>query len=105
MIEQVPYVHRSRGRYPDYVVLVAFEYTQEEGKWVGVCRELGTSTFADTLSELQSELRDAVALQLNEVERLGFVPDYLRDNHVTYIPIGPAAAPSNRGFVVAGNSG
>lgn len=56
---------------------------EEQGDlWVGTCFELGTSTFADTLEGVREEVADAVLLQLNEVERLGFMTEYLREHGV-----------------------
>ena len=40
-------------------------------------KRLGTSTFSDKLEDTQAELREALELQLNEVERLGYVREYL----------------------------
>ena len=53
----------------DYIVPLTLDFQEEEGKWVGVCLELGTSAFADTLEELRKEIVDAVTLQLGEMER------------------------------------
>lgn len=55
------------------VVLLAFrqEKTADGKKWVGVCLELGTSTFADRLEEAEEQLKEAVALHLNTLEKLG----------------------------------
>jgi len=43
----------------------------KEGKqWVGICQELGTSTFGDTLDEVKNELAELIELHLNTLESL-----------------------------------
>jgi predicted RNase H-like HicB family nuclease len=104
MYETVQYFYIGDGRFPDYLILLNLEYSQEDDKWVGVCAELGTSTFADTLEELRHELREAVQLQLNEVNRLGFVQEFLRDHRVPQIVIRPTDSSQDSGFVLAANA-
>lgn len=104
MREQAAYLHRgNQGNY-DHVLTLTLDYVEESGQWVGVCLELGTSTFAESLETVRLELREAVELQLNELERLRVVEEYLRDNHVPYLPIEPAAS-REPGFVAAGVAG
>ena len=69
MQDTVMVIHRNGQGSPDYVVLLTFEYREEAGSWVGVCAELGTSAFSDNLEQAKLELREAVELQLNELER------------------------------------
>ena len=85
MRDTVAVIHRNGQGSPDYVVLLTFEYGEEIGKWVGVCLELGTSTFADTLEQVREELQEAVELQLNEMERLAHIQDFLQENHVLVV--------------------
>ena len=93
-------IHRNGQGSPDYVIVLTFEFSQESGQWVGFCLELGTSTFADTLDQTRLELQDAVELQLNEVDRLGYIQDYLDENHVRIVPIDGI---TTSGFAVAGD--
>ncbi len=93
-------IHRNKQGSPDYVIVLTFDFKQESGQWVGLCLELGTSTFADTLDQTRVELQDAVELQLNEVERLGYIQDYLAENHVRIVPVD---AVNTSGFAVAGD--
>ena len=95
-------IHRNNEGSPDYVIILTFEFSQESGQWVGLCLELGTSTFSDTLEQTRLELQEAVELQLNEVERLGFIQDYLSENHVRVVPVD--AATNASGFAVAGDT-
>jgi predicted RNase H-like HicB family nuclease len=86
------------------VIVLTFEYSEESGKWVGVCLELGTSAFADTLEQVREELREAVELQLNEMERLAHVQDSLEENHVRIVQLGSNTTPREAGFAVATNT-
>ena len=85
--ETVQVIHRDESGAPDYTINLTLNYCQESGQWVGVCEELGTAAFADTLEQVQAELREAVELQLNGVERLANVRDYLADNQVVIQPV------------------
>ena len=105
MREQAAYLHRGNKGVYDHVLTLTLDYVEEDGQWVGVCLELGTSTFAESLETVRQELREAVELQLNELDRLRVVEEYLRDNHVPYIAIGPVTASNQPGFVLAGNAG
>ena len=92
-------IHRTRRGVQDYFIQFTFEYTEEDNQWVGVCLEIGTSAYADTLDEARQELGDAVVLQLGEAERLGFVSQFLSDNHVTLLEPQPKRTP---GFSLVG---
>ena len=96
--ESVAVIHSDDQGSSDYAITLTCTYTQESGQWVGVCEELGTSAFSNTLEHAQVELREAMELQLNEVERLGYAREYLGNNQV---PI--ASIPANRqtGFTFA----
>ncbi len=79
-------IHRNKESSPDYVIVLTFDFKQESGQWVGICLELGTSAFADNLEQTRLELQEAVELQLNEMERLTEVRDYLAVNRVHTVP-------------------
>ena len=87
MRETVLVTHTDNLGIPDYTIKLTFAYYQEVEQWAGVCTELGTSAFADTLEQMKSELRDAVELQLNEVSHITDVQDYLADNQITIVPV------------------
>ena len=93
-------IHRTIHGLADFMVVLTFDFYEERGPWVGVCLELGTSAFSDSLEQVREELRDAVELQLNEMERLCDVRDYLEENHVHAVPIEAATSPEEAGFVV-----
>ena len=50
---------------------LTFSFEKEGEVWVGVCLELGTSTFADTFERCQSELEELVTDHLEVLEDIG----------------------------------
>lgn len=52
-------------------VTLTLSFEQEGSQWVGICLELGTSTFADTLEKCQEELQDLVTDHLHVLEEAG----------------------------------
>ena len=80
-------VHTNDVGSPDYFMPLTMEYVFQKGKWVGTCLEIGASSFADELDEMKSRLFEAVDLQLSEVERLGFLEDFLQDLSVSAYPV------------------
>ncbi len=101
MRDTVTVIHRNGQGSPDYVVVLTFEYQQEKDQWVGTCLELGTSAFSIDLEQARLELHEAVELQLNELDRLTQVQDYLEENHVQIVPIGPDSDSQPAGFAIA----
>lgn len=75
------------------LVLLTVDLRQHEGAWVATCIELGTSAYSDTLDELRQEIADAIVLQLNEAERLGFIDDYLQEHAASLLQL-PAETPA-----------
>ena len=100
MIHFVTGTHQDAQGNPDFVLGLTLDYQQEEGQWVGVCLELGTSAFADTLEQADLELREAVELQVNGMEQLGYLHEYLEAREVQIIPLNPATNPA-AGFKLA----
>ena len=52
-----------------YIILTA-EFWREDNQWVGLCRELGTSSFGNTLEEAREALGDLVMLHVRTLESL-----------------------------------
>ncbi len=75
------------GSKPEAVILLTFEYGEEEDVWVGECIELGTVAQARKLEQLRKEVAEAVLLQLNQMEELGFVEAFLNEHNVERVPI------------------
>ena len=93
--------YEKEMRSPDFVLPLTIDLEREGEQWTGSCLELGTSTFGDTLDEVRRDLHEAVSLQLNEVERLGFTNDYLEENRVSIIPLPDAGASHESPFTLA----
>ena len=53
-----------------YVVLT-FRFEPDDDGWFGKCVELGTATSAESLAQLEEELRDLVGLHLVTLEETG----------------------------------
>ena len=104
MQEVIVGLHTTGAGTPDYFGSLTFDYTQQEDEWVGVCLELGTSSFGDSLVEAKSRLTEAVDLHLNEVERLGFHQEFLQEHTVTTHPIPPSEPVGKPGFTLVGAS-
>ncbi len=104
MNESVIFVHKDAYGQPDYVVNLVLTYVQEEDMWVGICQELNTSAYAETLPETKHQLKEAILLQLNEVERLGYIADYLSDNHISTMHLDGGTKEAS-GFALAESMG
>ncbi len=97
----VQFTYRDAQEAVDYLGILTVEYGEEEGQWVGICRELGTATQADTLAEAEEYLREAIELQLNGMAEISDVLEYLIDNEVNFAPV---SMPRDTGFALAGSA-
>ena len=98
--EVIQIIHLDSQGSPDYWAELTVKYDHEEGQWAGICEELGTATHADTLEQVEAELREAVELQLIEMENLTDIQGYLAENRVRVTPI---QIQQQAGFAVAGS--
>ncbi len=102
MRETIIAIHyKKQIRSPDFVFPLTIDLERDREQWTGTCLELGTSTFGDTLDEVKKELQEAIALQLNEAERLGFIADYLAENRVRIIHLPNEATSNESPFALA----
>lgn len=74
---------------PDGYIQLTLEFSKEGRRWLGRCRELGTSTFGRTLPETDVKLREAVDCHLNTLEEVGERERFFQEHHIV---IRPAAA-------------
>ena len=79
---------------------LTFDIEKEGEQWTGTCLDLGTSTFGDTLDEAINELHESVTLQLDEVDRLGFVSEYLAENRVSIIRLADVESSGDSSFAL-----
>jgi predicted RNase H-like HicB family nuclease len=63
-------------------VILTLEFRREGGYWLGRCRELGTSTFARTLSQVRRELVELVELHLNGLDEAGERERFFHEHHI-----------------------
>ena len=103
MQEAAIVVHTNDAGSPDYFMPLTMEYVSQEGNWVGACLEIGASSFADELDEMKSRLFEAVDLQLSEMERLGFLEEFLQDHSVSAYPIPPLESAGKSRFTLVGS--
>lgn len=80
--ERIILAHRTADVH-DFTIELFLNYRTEEGEWVGVCEQLGAAANAATLAETKEILKDLVLLQLNGIEGLTGITDYLAENGVT----------------------
>lgn len=57
-----------------------FDYFEEDGAIVAVCRELQVSSFGDTLDEAEKSIREAVNMFLEGCEELGTLSEVLEES-------------------------
>ena len=71
-------------------VTLTLSFEREGSDWVGTCLELGTSTFAGTLEDCQSELVELVTEHLNVLDEVGeresFFQEWGIDVHTDEVP-------------------
>ena len=63
---------------------LTLKYEFEEEQWVGVCLELSTSTFAETLEEVQNNLTQLVVEHLNLLEDAGERERFFEEHNISY---------------------
>ena len=96
----VQFFYRDEQGGLDYWGVLNVQFGEYEGQWVGLCQELGTSTHADTLAQVEFELLEGIELQLNGTAELCDIFEYLADFHVSITPV---SIPQETGFAVSGS--
>lgn len=79
--ERVILAHKSNDVH-DFTIELFLDYRTDDGEWMGVCEQLGIAANADSLDDAKDILKDLVLLQLNGVEGLTNICDYLAENGV-----------------------
>ena len=102
MRETVIGIHYEKEpRLPNFAFPLTFDIDRVGEIWTATCMELGTSTFGDSLDEVRTELHEAVKLQLDEMESLGFIEDYLQESNVRVIRFPEPPASNASQFAIA----
>ena len=72
---------------PPVLIALRMTYTYEDAVWVGVCEELGTSTYGDDLDQVSHELRELVLFELNAVEADGERANVFASGGIEVLPL------------------
>ena len=75
-------VFRTKGSEPIEIIQLICEFHQDGDRWTSECLELGTAAYGMTLDEARNQIGEAIQLQLNQLEEMGFVDEFLRDHRV-----------------------
>ena len=81
-------VFRNEGEgLPKRGIILNIDFVKEGESWVGTCLELGTFAYANSVEQAREEVAESVLLQLNGVQGLNFITDYLKDRGVKQVEI------------------
>jgi len=72
----------------DKFIVLTLVFEQEGDVWTGLCKELGTAAFGDSIEEAKEVLRDLVELHLNSLEDVGECENFLKERHVKVFSVG-----------------
>ena len=67
-----------------YIVLTGI-VEEEDGQFVSYCRELGTASCGDTISEALENLEDAINVHLRGLEEVGELDRTLRERQIRVV--------------------
>ena len=70
-------------------VALTLEFHKERRRWVGFCRELGTSTYSRSLPETEKQLIEAVCLHLNTLEDVGERERFFKEHGIKFHSVKP----------------
>lgn len=65
-------------------IIVTLSFYKEGNRWVGLCKELGTSTFGRSIQEANNRLIEAVELHLNTLEEVGERKRFFQEHNITF---------------------
>jgi hypothetical protein len=74
---------------PKGYITLTYQFFRDGKRWVGVCKELGTSTFSRSITEAEKQLSEAVCLHLNTLEDVGERERFFRENNIKLYTIKP----------------
>jgi predicted RNase H-like HicB family nuclease len=77
-----------RMRMPIYIVFT-LKFRKEGRRWVALCEELGTSTYAFTLREAEKRISEAVSCHLNTLEEVGERARFFSENNIRMVHVKP----------------
>ena len=65
-----------------YVKLTIVFEEQNDGQWTTSCKELGTSTFGDSLNDAQEKIEEAIFLHLEALVKVGELKRFFEENNI-----------------------
>lgn len=65
-------------------VVLTLGFRKEGRVWVGICRELSTSTYARSFEKVRDELVEMVELHLNALEDVGERERFFREHGIRF---------------------
>jgi len=80
----------TKGRVKKGFVVLHLRFWKQDDRWYGECLELGTSTFADELETVQTELVELIELHLNSLETVRERERFFADNGIKLYTDEPA---------------
>ncbi len=72
---------------PKGFVHLTFSYEKAGEIWVGECLELGTATEAASIEQAKLQLAEAVKLQLDQMDEMGYIDGFLREHNIPLYPV------------------
>jgi len=85
--------------------LLTFKFQKEGNQWVGICDELGTSSFGNDIVDAENQLAEAVDLHIYQLAEAGELQRFLKEHGIkatTIKPTGTVKVPvllDNRTFI------
>ena len=73
---------QARKLVRDGYVILTLQFQREGKQWVGVCRELGTSTYGQDVADVHEELVQLSLLHLNALEEVGERERFFREHGI-----------------------
>ena len=87
---------RSIAGTPKEAMLLTIDYKEEGGQWLAECIEFGTATHANTIDEVRREIHDGAQHFLCNMEELGWMDQWIRQNNLAVIPLKSTAVSADR---------
>ena len=75
----------TEGKVVEASIVVTGIVEEEDGQYVAYCRELGTSTFGDSLESAFKNLEDAIGVHLDGLEKVGELAHFLRERNINIV--------------------
>jgi len=87
----------------NYIALT-FQFQKEGRRWVGICQEMGTSTYSRSLPETEKHLLEAVCLHLNTLEDVDERERFFKENGIKTYAVKPTHETIRVAFSGGGNT-